>query len=61
VANGAVGNGSVANGTVANGAVANGSNQARPHAATDAEDNGSRTRQADGPLDVERGARHPET
>jgi hypothetical protein len=61
VANGAVANGTVADGTVANGAVANGSNQARPHAATDAADNGSRTRQADGPLDVEHGARHPET
>jgi hypothetical protein len=56
-----VANDAVANGAVANGRVANGSNQAGPHAATDAADNGSRTRQADGSLNVERGARHPET
>jgi hypothetical protein len=55
VANGAVGNGAVANGAVANGAVADGRIRA-PSQTTNAADNGSRTGQTDGLLDVERGA-----
>ncbi|MGH3606448.1 MAG: MDR family MFS transporter [Pseudonocardiaceae bacterium] len=55
-ANGAVANGAIGNGAIGNGAIANGRNRIRPHTANGA-DSHSRTRQADEPLDVERGAR----
>ncbi|MGH3608979.1 MAG: MDR family MFS transporter [Pseudonocardiaceae bacterium] len=56
IGNGAIGNGAIGNGAIGNGAIANGRNRIRPHTANGA-DSHSRTRQADEPLDVERGAR----
>ena len=55
VANGAVGNGAVGNGAVANGAVADGRIRS-PAQTANVADNGSRTGQTNGLLDVERGA-----
>jgi hypothetical protein len=55
VSNGAVANSAVGNGAVANGAVADGRIRAPSHTAN-AADNGRRTGQTDGLLDVERGA-----